>query len=190
LISKIQSGESKGAFALSAIIGGTKSGKLFLAMLTRLSRQDDPRSVKALEPRQVWDEGLAAIHDWQTEGFDSKVGSGAQELSKGNRQEIRIWHLIIFERLKCDFGSNICFYEPSRFPSSQSDSSECKNAMIMGNIGRNDQPHNAGGASSISVLEMSSPYVVVDLYLGVIDAERMRRFVSVSLSGLGKRHSF
>ena len=31
-ISKIQSGESKGVFALSAIIGGTKSGKVLLGI--------------------------------------------------------------------------------------------------------------------------------------------------------------
>jgi hypothetical protein len=32
LISKIQSGASKGVFALSAIIGGTKAGKVFFGI--------------------------------------------------------------------------------------------------------------------------------------------------------------
>jgi hypothetical protein len=46
LISKIKSGESKGFSALFAIIGGTNSGKVFLAMLTEISGQDVLQSVK------------------------------------------------------------------------------------------------------------------------------------------------
>jgi len=46
LISKIQSGESNGFSALFAIIGGTNSGKGFLAMLTEISRQEFFQPVK------------------------------------------------------------------------------------------------------------------------------------------------
>jgi hypothetical protein len=40
---------STGAFALSAIIGGMKSGKIFLVMLTEITRQEYPISVKRCE---------------------------------------------------------------------------------------------------------------------------------------------
>jgi hypothetical protein len=46
LISKIKAGESKGFSALFAIIGGTSSGNVFLAMLTEISRQDVLQPVK------------------------------------------------------------------------------------------------------------------------------------------------
>jgi hypothetical protein len=46
-------------------------------MLTKVSRQEDPESVKTLELRQVRDEMMARTDNWQTEGFKSKVGSGS-----------------------------------------------------------------------------------------------------------------
>src|SRR5207237_6863812 len=70
LISNIQSGESNGTFALCAIIGDTKSGKVFFCIVNCDSLKKDYLRV-GIGPRQ----GPTA---WPPEGRAGKVAAGWQ----------------------------------------------------------------------------------------------------------------